>query len=132
MEVIQKCFSFWSLFENVLKASQASSLWIRNITHVNLEKSSTITRPYFLLLRLVVLVGPNRSRCKNSSDLVVDTTLLLWKELLAYLPLRQNLQVESFSKLILGKHLLVPSKKSHISISYEYDQVSYATTTFHP
>ena len=64
-----------------------------------------MTKPYFLPPKLAVLVGPNRSTCKSSSGLVVETTFLLWKELLVYLPLRQNSQDESFSKLILDKPL---------------------------
>ena len=100
-----KAFSFWILFEKILKASQASFLWIRNITQVNMEKSSPMTRSYFLPSRLVVLVGPKRSICKSLSDLVVETTFLLWKVLLVYLSLWQYSQVKSLTKLILIKPL---------------------------
>ena len=102
MEVMQKPFSSWTLFKNILKASQTSSLRIKNINHVNLGKSSKMTRLYFLPPKLTVLVGPKRLRCKSSSGLVVETTLLLWKELSVCLPLWQNSQIESLSKLILG------------------------------
>ena len=38
---------------------------------MNLKKSSTITNPNLCLLRLSVLVGPNKSICNNSKGLKV-------------------------------------------------------------
>ena len=71
-----------------------------NETHVNLEKSSTMTSPYLLPPKLVVLVGPKRSRCNNSSGLDVDTTFLDLKDFLVCLPNWHALQILSSSKLI--------------------------------
>ena len=82
-----------------------------NITYVNLENSSTMTKPYFLPPRLAVLVGPKRSRCKSSSSLVVETTFLLWREFLVYLPLWQNSQVESVSTNALQKPFICNTAK---------------------
>ena len=50
-----------------------SSLCAKNEIHVNLEKSSRTTNPYLLPPKLVILVGPKRPRCNNSSGLDVDT-----------------------------------------------------------
>lgn len=65
-------FSFLTFLQNVLKASKDLSLCFNNNTHVNLKKSSTITNPYLLPLRLAVLTGSSRYMWRSSSDLVVN------------------------------------------------------------
>ena len=64
----------------------ASSICARNEIKVNLEKSSTTTSPYFLPPKLVILVGPNKSKCNNSRSLDVDTTFFDLKDFLVCFP----------------------------------------------
>ena len=78
----------------------ASSLCVKNKTHVNLEKSSTTTRPYFSPSRLVALVGPKRSRCNNSKGLDVDTTFFDLKVFLVCFPSWHALHILSSLKFI--------------------------------
>ena len=61
-----------------------SSLCAKNEIHVNLEKSSTTTSPYLLSPKLVILVGPKRSRCNKSSGPDVDITFLDLKDFFIY------------------------------------------------
>lgn len=65
----------WSL----LTTSKDSSLCFKKNSHVNLEKSSKITNPYLVPLRLVVLTGPNKSMWRSSSGLLVDIIFFEWK-----------------------------------------------------
>ena len=77
----------------------ASSLCAKNETQMNLEKSSTIISPHFLPPKLVVLVGPNKSKCNNSMGLEVDTKFFDLNDFLVCLP-NWQLQILSSSKLI--------------------------------
>ena len=69
---------------------------------MNLEKSSTTTSPYLLPLKLVILVGPKRSRCNYSNGLNVDTIFFDLKDFLIYFPNLYALQILFSSKLIDG------------------------------
>ena len=82
IETIVVSFSFVILLRSAIKEENVSSLCAKNETHVNLEKSSTITKPYLLPPKLVVLVDPKRPRCNNSSGLDVDTMFLDLKDFL--------------------------------------------------
>ena len=82
METTVVFFSFIILLRSFIKDGNVSSLFAKNETQVNLEKSSITTTPYLLSPKLVDLVGPKRSRCNSSSGLDVDTTFLDLKDLL--------------------------------------------------
>ena len=57
---------------------------------------------YFLPPRLVVLVGPNKSKCNSSRSLDVDTTFFDLKDFLDCFPNWHALQILSYLKLICG------------------------------
>ena len=80
--------------ENVL------SLCAKNKTYVNLEKSSITASPYFLPPKLIVLVGPNKSKCNNSRSLDVDTIFFDLKDFIVCFSNCHALQILSSSKLI--------------------------------
>ena len=58
----------------------------KKITQVNLEKSSTITRVYFLPLKLRGDTGPKRSICNNSKILSEEELCKDLKEALVCFP----------------------------------------------
>ena len=97
--------SFWTFLQNFLNASKVSSLWERNKTHMNLEKSLTITNPYLFPPMLSILVGPNKSACSSSRILSEVTAFLGWKLDLVCLPLTQTSHTLSFSNLMFDKPL---------------------------
>ena len=61
-----------------VKAFFILNMFARNIIHVNLEKSSMMTKLYFLLVRLFALVRLKRSICKRLSGLMVETTFFAY------------------------------------------------------
>ena len=69
---------------------------------MNLEKLSITTSPYFLPPKLVILVGPNKSKCNNSRGLGVYTKFFDLKDFFVCLPNWHTLQILSSSKLIYG------------------------------
>ena len=70
------------LLRSFINDENASSLCVKNKTQVYLGKPSTTTNPYFLPLRLIVLVGPNKSKCNSSRGLDIDTTFFDLKDFL--------------------------------------------------
>ena len=78
-----------------MKDENVSSLCAKNKTHVNLEKSSTTTKPYLLPPKLVILMDPKRSKCSSSSDLDVDAIFLDLKDFLVCFPNWHALQILS-------------------------------------
>ena len=84
-----------------IKDENVSSLCAKNETYVNLEKSFTMTSPYLLPPKLI-LVGPKRSRCNNSSGLDVDTIFLDLKDFFVCFPNWHASQILSLLKFIYG------------------------------
>ena len=70
---------------------------------MNLEKSSTITKPYDFPLRLAVLVDPNKSRKSNSRGREDETIFFALKDERVYLPLIHTSQILSEEKFTLGR-----------------------------
>ena len=66
---------------------KASFLEDKKSTHVYLEKLSTMTKPYDLPPRLVVLVGPKRSMWSSCKGLEVETQFFYLKEIFLCFPL---------------------------------------------
>ena len=101
--MIEEDISFVKQLHKETNSEKASLLFFKNITYVNLEKSSTIKNTYLLWLRLAILVGPNKSRCNNSQGLLVETMFFDLKEDLVSFPNWQASHKWVYLKEILGK-----------------------------
>lgn len=77
-------FSFWTFPCKFHKWLNASCLWARNVAHVNLEQSSTITRQYLLPFRIMVLICPNKLICNSYKYRLVVIIFIDLNELLTF------------------------------------------------
>ena len=91
-----------TFLHHALNFIKSSFLHERKSTQVNLEKSSTITKPYDFPLRLAVLVGPNRSRKSNSRGQEDETIFFALNDERVCLPLAHALQILSKMNFTLG------------------------------
>ena len=93
---------FNSFSKNMKMREKTSSLCSKKKTYVNLEKSSTKTKIKWLSLRLLVLVGPNKSMWINSKGLIVMTSLIVLKKDLVCFSSWHASQMRSFLNCKLG------------------------------
>jgi len=102
----------------------------KNKTKVNLEKSSTITKPYSFTPRLSIEIGPNKSMWSSSRGLFVEIKSFGGKLLLTCFPLTHASHILSFSKFIL--EVLLPDQVLIFFklFPYLYDQPSYAKSIY--
>ncbi|KAJ0495608.1 hypothetical protein HanIR_Chr12g0610831 [Helianthus annuus] len=88
--------------------SGVSLFFLKNSTHVYLEKSSTITSMYFFPEKLSVLMGPHKSMCKSSKFCVIEDSEIDLCELLLDFPISQASQILSFLEDIKGNPFTKP------------------------
>lgn len=80
MDLMKYPTSLWTFLQKTSKFAKNSFLWVKNIIHVNLEKSSTITKAYVLTPKVAVQVGPKSSIWRNCRGLDVLTMYLPLKD----------------------------------------------------
>ena len=103
----------WSLIRTsiplikLMSSEAVSDFSLRKKTQVNLVKSSTITRMYFLWWRLSTVDGPQRSMCRSSNGSEIDFSMITGWPFFECFPHSQAAHKWSFSNLRRDKPLTI-------------------------